>query len=684
MNFPLCKNVPEKFNPAFPFQILDNSEKLARVIQGEIKLNETIKVKKLLLLVQRDNYLFEYSDLNPVTNSILDKRWHHLICSNTNNSAFHFTDLPEYREEPVLFKSLFYCRKTGYYFHPPCPICASELELCIEDELLKKNALPSYSNSLKRYLYCPKCMSSLDQTKFYSYSKDDSDPGYVKDRFGLIHDFKNLRVNSDHFFPCHTCQERMECYMTGENADKRICFFSFYPFHMMCFNDSDMTMETFLPLISGAGIDEIDVLRESGITLPDKQKLNQYSSKQAFFFNDDHMFFLEVMYLKLSLLRETARIIFIRSKQSEFYEFELQFKKIWIKLGDKKSVLPYLWNFSVDILDVPDKKNHMPDLLKSMNFSLYFASLWLYIFFANKNQRSEKIFSEVSKIAEKLNKTELNSSNTFHFFNENKIFQCYQIFWNNPSFSIHRDHLDLWNKTIQLIFSLYSIDNKQKNIHTVESIINEIDCIMNGIKKKLFTQKHVIPKFERSAPKEAKTLQQKEKNNPSLHKIHNILNRIKKKWEYEISNYDNDIMETVTLSTPAEKINKLFENNYKSHLEKDDTFNNTLKSKSSPGIILKDKAPDKTATQMQQNTTQSFSAKESGFDSDLEKTVILTTDHLSAGPEYNKKNIDIDKDKPITGSEKKGSMAADNFCDQDMEKTVIIVPKKRDNKTKGF
>ncbi|MCP4672235.1 MAG: hypothetical protein GY857_13115 [Desulfobacula sp.] len=687
MNFALYKNISEKFNTAFPFQVLDNSDKLARVIQGEIRLNKTIKIKKLLLLVQRDNYLFEYSDLNPVTNSMLDKRWHHLISSNTNSSAFHFTNPKEYIEEPYFFKSLFYCQKIDYYFHPPCPTCAAELELCMDDELLKKNALPSYSNSLKRYLYCPKCILSSNQTKFYTYSKEASDPGYVKNRFDLIHDFKNLKANLDHSFPCSTCQEHMECYMTGEKADNRISFFSFYPFHMMCFNDSDMTMEAFLPLISGASIDEIDVLREYGITLPDKQKLNDYTSKKAFFFNDSPMFFLEVLYLKLSLLRETARIISIRSKQSNLYEFELSFKKLWIKLGDKESVLPCLWNFSVNILDVPDKKDDNQDIFHNQNFSSYFALLWLYIFFSNKNQRSKEIFLEAGKIIKQLNKPEQSPIDVVDLLNDNKIFQSHQIFWNNPLFIIPSDHIELWNKIVTLFFSLStpgSSNNTTKDINNVKSIIDNIDRLMDEIKEKLFNQKYIISNLDNPDQNKTDILQQKEETSSSKQNIHNILSRIKQKWEHETGDYDNDIMETFTLSTPVEKINKSFADNYNQHPIKDDTCNNTLKPQDNLDIALSDKMPDETQTQIQQKTTQNISTKESGFDSDLEKTVILTSNDLSAAHEYGEKNIDMDQNKPVIGSKSQESLADNNFSDQDMEKTVIIVPEKLDNKPKGL
>ncbi len=686
MNFALYKNVSDKFNTAFPFQVVDNSGKLARVIQGEIRLNKTLKFKKLLLLVQRDNYPFEYSDLNPVTNSMLDKRWQHLISSGTNSSALHFTSPEEYIEEPYLFKSLFYCQKMDSYFHPPCPVCAAELELCMDDELLKKNALPSYSNSLKRYLYCPKCISTSAQTKFYTYSKDGYDPGYVKNRFDLIHDFKNLKVSSEHFFPCHTCKERMECYMSGEKADKRINFFSFFPFHMMCFNDSDMTMEAFLPLISGADIDDLDLLREYGISLPDKEKFNKYESKQAFFFKDSPMFFLEVMYLKLSLLRETARIISIRSKQSQFYEFELSFKKLWIKLGDKESVLPYLWNFSVNILDVPDKKDDKQDIVHKQIFSSYLASLWLYVFFANKNQRSKEIFLEAGTIVKQLKTSDQSSIDLVNLLKGNKVFQNHQIFWNNPLFIIHNDHIDLWNKIVKLFFSLFSPnsnDGKTKDINDDKSIINAIDCIMDDIKKKLFNQKHIISTQDIQEQQETTGLQQKKQEDSSHHEIHNILSRIKKRWEYETGDYDNDIMETFTLSTPEEKINKSFESNYKPHITKDDTFNNTLKSKNSSDIVSNEKPSDTTQVKTQQDTMEKISTKGLGFEPDMEKTVILTRDDLSAVPEYSKKTIDTDQNRPVIDSKGQGSVADNNFKDQDMEKTVIIIPENLDNKSKG-
>jgi len=649
MNIPLCENIAEKSKTIFPFQIMDDSGKLARVVQGEIKINETTNVKKVLLLVQRDKYFFEYSDLNPVTNSIIDQRWNYSVYSNKKNLAFHFAASIEDQDEPALFKSLFYCRKTNSYFHPPCPLCASELDLCMDDDLLKKNALPSYNNSLKRYLYCPKCMLTPDKTEFYCYSKDTDDPGYVKDRFDLIHDFKKIHsVGSDCFFPCHICKERMDCYMIGEKADTRISFFSFYPFQMICFNDADLTLETFLPLISGADVDEIDELKKYGITLPDKQKLGSYVSKQAFFFNDDHRFFLEVMYLKLSLLRETAKIILIRSKQSEFYEFELSLKKIWINLTDKESVLPYLWNFSIAVLDVPDKIDHMGEFLKGNSFSKYFASLWLYIFFVNKNQRAGKVLSEARKIFEQSSASELTPNNISHFLKDNQIFQSYQIFWDNSAFIVHNDYLDLWNKTAKIPFSLFFDENKIIDFHGIESIMNDIDYILNKIKTSLFAGKPVIPKSEKSKQQEttAAKLCKKENQNLYYSKIHNILDRIKKKWKYETIDDDDYILETVALSTPAEKINMLFENKYKLHSKKIDIADNTLKEKSNKEIFLNNETLDKTAMPTHKTQTEGVITKKE-FDFDLDQTVKITPDKLSKNSESRKKSFDTDLDKTV-------------------------------------
>ena len=86
----------------------------------------------------------------------------------------------------VPFRSLFYCSHIDRFFHPPCPHCGRVLVLCSDDAQLNAKGLPSYSQSLKRYLWCPMCGGDTKNAEFYTYKRGRGDPTWVKDRRGLI------------------------------------------------------------------------------------------------------------------------------------------------------------------------------------------------------------------------------------------------------------------------------------------------------------------------------------------------------------------------------------------------------------------------------------------------------------------------------------------------------------------
>ncbi len=662
MDLPLNRIRLEKSKPIFPFQIADDSGQLARVIKGTIRYDKDTLIKKVQLLVQRDNYRFEYSDINPVTNSVIDRQWQQSFRTCENNSVVYFADLKDNKNNYQMFKALFYCQKTGRFFHPLCPLCASDLQLCQDDDLLKKNALPSYSNSLTRYLYCPSCIRKTDKAAFYCYEKKPREPGYVKDRFDLINDYKSIPVNPDTFFPCHDCRDRMDCYMTGDKACHRISFFSFYPFHMLCVKNFDMPLEIFLPLLSGAEKKEMKLLTDLNLNVDIIKKLDPYELKKRFFFHDNFRFFLEVLYLKLSLLRETARAFYIISTPCGGDKCQLSFKKIWIKLSDNRTVFPYLWNFSVGILDIPEKIDIFDDLFQGSLFANSFGVLWLYVLLSNKNQRSSEILSNTRSVLKTLKNSNISDPSFFSLINENPVFQPSQVFWNDPGFKVPADHLDLWNKTIESAFFLFQNKNQSEHHSIIEKIISEIDCTMETLKQRMFSAHYGEALPESSEPKPSSPRQENQAR-PFAPEIHGILTRIKKAWRQDSSDFDHDIIETVSMSTPEEEINRMFEDKSVSHVKKSNDSDNYLE-------IEKDQMSEKPAQ----------SSEEQILGPDFEKTVIITPDSLSETTQMNQSALK--QKSPSNTSPVTGESLSDNFhgktanSNPDIEKTVILSPGK--------
>ncbi len=55
---------------------------------------------------------------------------------------------------------LLLCRPSRSFFEPPCPNCSGELETCRDEGFLREAGLPSFADSCRRFLWCPRCARS--------------------------------------------------------------------------------------------------------------------------------------------------------------------------------------------------------------------------------------------------------------------------------------------------------------------------------------------------------------------------------------------------------------------------------------------------------------------------------------------------------------------------------------------
>jgi hypothetical protein len=610
---------------SYPFQIADEGQNFSLIVKAGLKVADSNHFKSLFLLVQRDHYPICLDDLIPLTNTGIDRIWHETIGSYSIEKNVFIVPKQLSRDgKATPFKSLFYCKKEKKFFHPPCPECGSELDLCKDDALLISATLSPYSTSLKRYLFCPDCVSKGNH-EFYQFSRSAEDSIFVKDRFDLIKNFNKLRSTASSNFPCLNCPGHAECYITGERAASYISFFSFYPFHMLFFDAEPIKAIDFIPFISGAPFKDVNAV--STITCDSSWKnILTSQDRSHFFFKEDERFCLEVLFLKLSLFEEFIRCLYQRIEKEVYSLVNLSVQSIWIRPQPSGNILPFFWDFKLSIIDLIHNfpKNHIKSTL-TKNISLHFvASFWFYIFFVNKNQGQERVYNIVGKLAEKGLKDSF-------FSDYNKLIMDFpsmameNIFWNPDTGVIPQKWHKFGLKTILTGLALFDAQKEQDLKDGLNKLLYKVENLKQEVKDELFSKEMVTAPADQIAAAgsievKPEEVESKENSGQVKSRLENqaislILKQLKIKWavqnEKSLDVDDDDVLETVVLSS--------------TEMENDTDF---------------DGVDEKTMIIPGPETEQ---IRESGFN-DMEETVIISpTEKTDQGDDFFGENDDLDK-----------------------------------------
>ena len=251
------------------------------------------------------------------------------------------------------FAPLFFCKEKGDYFHPPCPRCGRPLALCADDAVLAAAGLPLYSGSLERHLFCEACAGSAGGN-FYAVEAGSGAPGILRDRISLVREFMRVEGGSsgETGFPCPACPEREECFGPSLKALARIVPFSFYPFHAFAFDAMSLCAPDFLALLSGAGAEALAKRLESAGERGRAALVRAAGDASPLLFERGERQFLEILYLKLSLLGELFDSLPSGEGAAGPLEFRPSVDRAWITLGAARNLLPRYWNFRATVLDI--------------------------------------------------------------------------------------------------------------------------------------------------------------------------------------------------------------------------------------------------------------------------------------------------------------------------------------------
>ena len=108
---------------SFPFSVIIDSDPLARLLEGRFVTDAGSELKKVFLLVQKDQYSLVRDELWPVHNRDIDDYWQKAFtfyaAEKENPSLILLADQIGEREKLRPFQSLFFCKLKQIFFPPP-------------------------------------------------------------------------------------------------------------------------------------------------------------------------------------------------------------------------------------------------------------------------------------------------------------------------------------------------------------------------------------------------------------------------------------------------------------------------------------------------------------------------------------------------------------------------------------
>ncbi|MDH4265427.1 MAG: hypothetical protein OEW45_07290 [Deltaproteobacteria bacterium] len=528
---------------SFPFLVLTDSDPLSRLLEAKFITAAGNEVKKVFLLIQRDQYLLAQDDFWPLNNKDIYSSWQKAFsfhAAKKEDGSFVILHPVNQKEGLLPWQPLFFCKAKELYFHPVCPQCGFELNQCEDDAVLARSGLQAHSTSLKRYLFCPSCFSG-GKSDFYAYAVDNFDPPALKDRFNLIKEFGKLDKNRQpaDLFPCLDCPDHPGCYGPNFLALSRIVPFSFYPFFMFIFEAMSLNAKDFLSLLSGSTFEEIQTRLQAGRDLGRIAclKLLQQDSlaKPIHLFDGDERYFLEVFYLKLSFLNEVLRSLFSEGGFYEHPQMRFSVDRIWVKPAVSGNFLPSFWNFKIQIMDIHRnfQENRSFPKLPQTDGLYFLGQLWFYTFLVNKKQNISDIYSALSKVVDRVF-----SGSLVSFIEGPPAFFPENIFWNPEGKAVRKMYQPLWEKALSLGCLLMQCSLKQDSPWSPEVFFQQLESLREEVKGNLF----------REGPA------QEEKEILPVHQaILKILEKVLRKWQMEVESAPEESMETIILAPEGYK-----------------------------------------------------------------------------------------------------------------------------------
>ncbi len=485
-----------------PFFLVSDSDPLTRLLRARFETEAGSLIRSVFLLVQKDRYRQAASPLGRLANPDIEAFWQNaaeqLRDVSTDLRPILLSGKKDPKGKPLPFRSLFFCRTNGVYFHPPCPRCGQELMLCQDDTWLASHRLQPYSTSLSRYLCCHHCRDAGGEPVFYAYEPDAFDPPSVKDRFALIQEWSSMadRGVTESGLPCLDCAQSGTSCKSAEQFQAAVIPFAFYPFHLLAFETMTFHAPDFLCLASGGSREELENrLRQRG-ELGKAHHLEvelqgwTQPHQSPFFFRESPKFFLEVLYLKLSFLSEIARTAIFERGGPGLVDLVGSLDRVWVKLPPQSRSLPHFWNFQVSFLDIFRGAPGVPVQLKlPPTYALHLMGLlWMTALLINRNQDSSAIQQAIDAFySDAMQARDEDAEELGASYRASPVFGPGNTLWHSEVLELPELWQRFWWRSLDLGWSLMRASYRMSGEWSAERFQSQVAELREKVKYELFS-----------------------------------------------------------------------------------------------------------------------------------------------------------------------------------------------------
>ena len=290
-------------------------------------------------------------------------------------------------------------------------------------------------------------------------------------------------------FPAGAARNMTPVMVTGTPPGRESSPSRFFPFHLLTFDSLTLPALDFLPLLSGATIDDLKRRAAHG----DRARIQRLENLQregrlsvSLVPDHDQRSFPEILYLKLTFLDDLLGQHFSGVNSARDPEAQLSIDRVWVELAGVGGLLPSFWNFTTRNLDIV-----RPSSVESLFFGqadglLFHAGLlWFYALLVNGGQESRELMAALSEgLRDDEGGAELPTA---------PWCAPEQIFWSPAGKRIDERWLPLWRRVLGLGAGLMRGTLRDGGSWSREDFFRELKTVRAEIREAMFTSLPAAP-----------------------------------------------------------------------------------------------------------------------------------------------------------------------------------------------
>lgn len=476
---------------------IESTGPFAALYEGVVSTGADKGLAQIMMLVQPDRYPPASSELDPITNVQVERLWQ---SAAERLRAMQSGAFPAILDEQlddqgrlVPMRPMFHCQHRDRWCHPRCPHCGEALGLCRDDQALSDAGLPGYTLSLERFLYCAQCAAQQDGLLFYAPEVPTGSSEALRDGNHLLEGFSRLLTRQDlaEALPCVGCPESTNCYGPETLVVERMKPVFFFPFHVLFMPSPILNLKEFAELLSGRNRDDV-IKRLQAHAKPGrarvlKQRLPELPPSAGLLFGGDDRRFLEVLYLKLTLLKALCALIPSEAGRISQPVGSMSLESVWVDLPVENAHLPFFWNFSLHLIDpvgqIAGRPTQGPALQGRRRYFL--GSACCFLLLGGADQAMAAILDAVDKLTDE--PSFLNQADDIDLARIDPLLTPRHLMDAAVATSIAPEWAGLWQRALLIGCRMLKAGIDADESRQEASFQEELDLLIKEIRQALFT-----------------------------------------------------------------------------------------------------------------------------------------------------------------------------------------------------